>query len=138
MNRPQRLARRQEIRSAEFYGARLVARSGSGDVKGDAYTDTELFEFKHTERLGFRLVLADWLAHVQHALLAHRRPVWEIEYTLPNGSIPRYAVVLDRDDYRGLTRAVESMMDSYEELHRELVELRQAAAVQAVDYMRGV
>ncbi len=48
MDKPQRLARRQESRSATYYGARQTPRSGSGDVKGDAYTETELFEFKHT------------------------------------------------------------------------------------------
>ena len=102
MERPQRLARKQEHRSAEYWGARLVPKSGSGDSKGDAETDTELFEFKHTQQKGFRLVLADWLAHVQHAVVVGKRAVWEIEYTLPDGSIPRYAVVVDRDDYKAL------------------------------------
>ena len=88
MERPQRLARKQEHRSAEYWGARLVPRSGSGDSKGDAETDDELFEFKHTQQKGFRLVLADWLAHVQHAIVVSKRAVWEIEYTLPDGASP--------------------------------------------------
>ena len=102
MKLPQRLARRQEEQAARDYGGRLVPKSGSGDLKGDVETPTELIECKHTEKLGFRLVLADWLAHVQHALLAGKRPVWEIEYTLPDGSTPRYAVVVDRDDYKAM------------------------------------
>ena len=75
MKLPQRLARRQEEQAARDYGGRLVAQSGSGDLKGDVETPDELIECKHTEKLGFRLVLADWLAHVQHALLAGKRPV---------------------------------------------------------------
>jgi hypothetical protein len=102
MDRPQRLARRQESRSAEFYGARLTPASGSRDSKGDAETDSELFEFKHTELQSFRLRVADWLAHVTHAIVAGKRPVWEIEYTNPDGRHPRYAVVIDRDDYLAL------------------------------------
>lgn len=114
MDKPQRLARRQEERAARDYGGRLVAQSGSGDLKGDVSTPDELIECKHTEKLGFRLVLADWLAHVQYALLAGKRPVWEIEYTLPNGSIPRYAVVVDKNDYLALREELESYREVYD------------------------
>jgi hypothetical protein len=96
---PQRLARRQEIRSAAFYGATLVPASGSQDSKGDAATADELFEFKHTEQLAFRLRAADWIRHRTAAVLSGKRPVWEIEYTRPDGTGPEYVVVLDRDDY---------------------------------------
>ena len=113
MERPQRLARKQEHRSAEFWGARPVPRSGSGDLKGDAETDGELFEFKHTEQKGFRLVLADWLAHVQHAIVVSKRAVWEIEYTLPDGSIPRYAVVVDRYDYLAMRDELAGLREVY-------------------------
>lgn len=99
MEKPQRLARRQEVKSAEFYGARLVPASGSGDTKGDAYTDDELFEFKHTERQSFGLRRADFSRHVRAALLTDKRPVWEIEFTSPDGRWPQYIVCLDRDDY---------------------------------------
>lgn len=105
MDRPQRLARRQEIKSAEFYGAQLTPASGSRDSKGDAYTtgdeylSGELFEFKHTERQSFGLRFRDFWRHRQAALLSGRRPVWEIEYTSPAGMHPHYLVVLDRNDY---------------------------------------
>jgi hypothetical protein len=99
---PQRLARRQEIQSAEYYGARVVPMSGSGDRKGDAETATEMFEFKHTSQLGFRLRLADWKAHVRNAVTAGKRPVWEIEYTTADGRSREYVVVVDRDDYVAL------------------------------------
>lgn len=102
MEKPQRLAKRQEIRSAEFYGARLTPASGSGDFKGDAYTDDELFEFKHTERQSFGLRRLDFFQHARAALLADRRPVWEIEYTTPSGGHPQYVVCLDRDDYKSM------------------------------------
>ncbi len=102
MDRPQRLARKQEHRSAEFWGARLVPRSGSGDSKGDAETDDELFEFKHTQQKGFRLTRADWMAHRLHALLVSKRPVLEIEFTYSDGGRPSHVVVVDRDDYKAL------------------------------------
>lgn len=99
MDRPQRLARRHESRSAGVYGARLTPASGSRDAKGDAETDRELFEFKHTELQSFRLRLADLVAHFRHAVVIGKRPVWEIEYTSPDGSGAKHVVVLDRDDY---------------------------------------
>lgn len=99
MDRPQRLARRQERESVNVYGGRLVPRSGSGDQKGDIETGTELIECKHTEQLSYRLRWADWAKHVASALVANRRPVLEVEYTDPLGGHPRYLVVLDRDDY---------------------------------------
>lgn len=99
MDRPQRLAKRQEHRSAGFYGARLTPASGSRDAKGDAATGTELFEFKHTERRSYSLTLASWLMHWHHALLSGKRAVMEIEFTRPDGGDPKYLVVLDRNDY---------------------------------------
>lgn len=99
MDKPQRLAERQERRSADVYGARLTPASGSRDAKGDAETGSELFEFKHTEQLAYRLRIADWLAHARHALLAGKKPVLEIEFTKPDGSCRRHLVVIDRDDY---------------------------------------
>lgn len=99
MDLPQRLARRQEIRSAEFYGAELVPASGSRDSKGDASTATELFEFKHTERQSFGLRVIDFNRHRTAAILSGKRPLWEVEYTSPRGLTPQYVLVVDRDDY---------------------------------------
>jgi hypothetical protein len=96
---PQRLARRQEIRSAAFYGATLVPASGSRDSKGDAATADELFEFKHTERQSFGLRVTDFNRHRTAAVISGKRPVWEIEYTSPRGLTPQYVVCIDRDDY---------------------------------------
>lgn len=102
MDKPQRLAQRQEARSALVYGARLTPASGSRDAKGDAETDRELFEFKHTELQSFRLRVADVLAHIRHAILVGKRPVWEIEFTRTDGTCRHHLVVLDRDDYLAL------------------------------------
>lgn len=104
MDKPQRLARRQESRSADVYGARLTPASGSRDAKGDAETADELFEFKHTQVQSYRLRIADWMAHLRHAILAGKKPVLEIEFTRPDGSCPHYLVVLDRDDYLAMRR----------------------------------
>ena len=109
MNRPQRLARIQESRSAAYYGATLTPASGSGDSKGDARTDTELFEFKHTERKSYGLRYGDFAAHNLHALQSGRRAVMEIEYTDANGLHPHYLVVLGRDDYVALRDRVREL-----------------------------
>ena len=111
MQRPQRLARRQETHSAAVYGGRVVPRSGSGDLKGDILTDAELIECKHTERKSFSVVLADFLKHATHALLQHRRPLLEIEFTDPDGRNAHHLVVLHRDEYLG-------MRDELAHLHR--------------------
>lgn len=99
MELPQRLARKQEIRSAGFYGARLTPASGSRDAKGDAETDDELFEFKHTERQSYGVKLADMLKLTWQAVVAGKRPVLEIEFTKPDGSKPQHFVVIPRADY---------------------------------------
>lgn len=120
MDRPQRLAKRHEIRSAGFYGARLTPASGSRDSKGDAETDTELFEFKHTERQSFGLRWRDFAAHHLHALQAGKRAVMEIEYTDPNGMHPHYLLVITRDDYRALTERVAELEERVTELKDEV------------------
>jgi len=99
MDKPQRLARRQENIAAEYYGGRLVPASGSGNVKGDVETATELIECKHTQQQAYRLRLTDWLVHASHALIAGKRPVLEIEFTDERGLHGRHVVVLSRDDY---------------------------------------
>lgn len=99
MDRPQRLALRQERRGAESYGARLTPASGSRDVKGDAYSDDELIEFKHTERKSFALKLAELMKAATAAILASKRMVFEVEFTRPDGSQPVRFVVLNKDEY---------------------------------------
>lgn len=112
MDKPQRLARRQEQKSADFYGGRLVAASGSGDAKGDIITGTELIECKHTERQSFGLRRLDFFQHARNALLANRRPVWEIEYTDPDGRHPQYVICLDRDDYKAMRDRIAELEDA--------------------------
>ena len=99
MDKPQRLARRQERNAAAAYDGSLVPMSGSGSRKGDVETGTELIECKHTEQRGYRLTLADWARHAMAAILAGKRALWEIEYTDPDGKAPIQLVVLDRNDY---------------------------------------
>ena len=99
MELPQRLAKRQEKEAADVYGGRLVAQSGSGTSKGDVETDDELIECKHTERKSFSLKLDDLLRCARHALLAHKRMVFEVEFTRPDGTWPVRFVVLNKDEY---------------------------------------
>lgn len=109
MDKPQRLADRQEERAAAYYGGRRVSRSGSGDAKGDVITATELIECKHTERLSYGLMYRTFWAHWQNALLAGKRAVMEIEYTSPRGLRPQYLVVLDRDEYKTMAGRIAEL-----------------------------
>lgn len=123
MDRPQRLARQQEGNAAEYYGGRTVARSGSGDVKGDVLTDTEYIECKHTERRSYSLKLAELLTAAKNAILSSRRMVFEVEFTNPRGLQAVRFVVLNRDEYKAL-------VDERDELRREVDALN-------TDIMRG-
>jgi hypothetical protein len=110
MRPPQRRAKRQENRSAEVYGARLTPASGSGAIKGDAYTDDELFEFKCTERQSFGVKLSAWREHLRNALVAHKRAVMEIQFVSPSNGIPLgHLVVLERDDYLNMRATIEGL-----------------------------
>lgn len=120
MDRPQRLAHRQEIRSARYHEGRVTPRSGSGDQKGDVETGSALIECKHTQRKSFSLVLAAFLEHATRALLAHKRAVWEIEFTDPMGHRPQYLVVLDRDDYRSMEVELAELRLRLREMASEL------------------
>ena len=115
MDLPQRLARKQERRSADFYGARLTPASGSRDAKGDAETDDELFEFKHTERLSYGIKMSAWRRHRAAAITSGKRPVMEVEYTRPDGTNPEYVVVLDRDDYVAMRDELAGLRSAHEE-----------------------
>jgi hypothetical protein len=113
VDRPQRLAKRHEQRSADFYGARLTPASGSGTSKGDAASGTELFEFKHTERQSFGLRFRDFSNHHLHALQAGLRAIMEVEYTDPNGLHPHYLLVMTRDDYVAMRDELNELREGH-------------------------
>lgn len=103
MDRPQRLARKQERKGAESYGGRLTPASGSKiDAKADAESDSEFIEFKHTEKKSFGLKLDELLKVARHAILAGKRMVFEVEFTRPDGTWPVRFVVLNKDEYMEL------------------------------------
>lgn len=102
MERPQRLARRQEEVAARDYGGRAVVQSGSGWSKGDVETAAELIECKHTEKKSYSLKLAELLRAARQAILADRRMVFEVEFTQPDGLQPVRFVVLNKDEYIGM------------------------------------
>lgn len=99
MDKPQRLARRQEQQAARSYGGRATPASGSRDAKADVETATELIECKHTERKSYSLKVADLLKLARQAVLASKRMVLEVEFTQPDGSHPVRFVVLNKDEY---------------------------------------
>lgn len=111
MERPQRLARRQERQGAASYGARLTRASGSGDDKGDARGDDELIEFKHTEKKSFYLKLADLIKFSRQAIIAGKRMVVEIEYTLPDGMHPWKFVLLNKDEYIEMKQQIDDLKE---------------------------
>lgn len=99
MDKPQRLAKRQEQEAARSYDGRVTPASGSRDSKGDVESATELIECKHTERASYSLKVADLLKLARQAILRDRRMVLEIEYTRPDGTHPVRFVVLNKDEY---------------------------------------
>jgi len=120
MDRPQRLARRQEQEAARSYGGRATPASGSRDVKGDVYTDNELIECKHTERKSYSLKVADLLKLAKQAIMVGRRMVLEVEFTDPMGLHPVRYVVLNKDEYAEMKAVIASHHADVIELQAEL------------------
>lgn len=111
MDKPQRLARRQERQGAVSYGGRLTPASGSRDAKGDIETDTELIECKHTEWQSFSLKVADLLKAARNAILKNKRMVFEVEFTRPDGTRAIKFVVLNKDEYTELTHELARLRE---------------------------
>jgi hypothetical protein len=118
MDKPQRLARKQEQDRDGSYGGRLVPQSGSGVVKGDRRTDTEYIEYKHTERGSFSLKLTELMKAAREAILASKRMVFEVEFTNTRGMQPIRFVVLNKDEYI----AMREIMAQADETIRQLSE----------------
>lgn len=114
MDRPQRLARRQELEAARSYGGRATPASGSRDSKGDVETATELIECKHTERKSFSLRASELFKHATSAILAGKRMVFEVEFTQPDGGHPWRFVVLNKDEYIEMRDELAQLREVYE------------------------
>lgn len=123
MDKPQRLALRQERDAARSYSGRATPASGSRDSKGDVESDTELIECKHTERASYSLKLADLLKLARQAILRDRRMVLEIEYTKPDGTRAIKFVVLNKDEYTAMTDEIADLHEKVTELRAELTRL---------------
>jgi hypothetical protein len=111
MDRPQRLARRQEQVAARSYGGRAVPQSGSGWSKGDVETPTELIECKHTERKSYSVKLADLMTFARRAIMVSKRMVLELEFTQPDGLHPVRFVVLNKDEYTEMKHDLERLRE---------------------------
>lgn len=94
--------------AARSYGGRATPASGSGDVKGDVYTENELIECKHTERKSYSLKVADLLKLARQAIMVGRRMVLEVEFTDPMGLRPVRFVVLNKDEYTEMKAVIAS------------------------------
>lgn len=115
MDKPRRLARRQEKDGAGSYGARLTPMSGAGaNAKGDAESATEHIEFKHTERISYSLKLKELMTTARDAILAHKRMVFEIEFTRPDGFDAVRFVVLNKDEYVAMKERLEQLWSKIE------------------------
>lgn len=98
MDRPQRLARKQEDLTAKRHGGRVTPASGSGEaIKNDVRNAEWSFEVKSTSQKGYRLD-RQMLRQVEGNALADGHRMAMVVAFLANGPTKRY-VVMTEDDF---------------------------------------
>lgn len=101
MDKPQRLARKEEVRTARLHGGRATPASGSGDtVKNDVRTREWSFEVKSTSQLGYHLNRDALKIAEKNALSDGRRMAFIVAFLRNPGQKngARY-VVMSEDDF---------------------------------------
>lgn len=107
MDKPQRLARKEEQRTAELHGGRVTPASGSGPaVKNDVRNTGWSFEVKSTSKLSYSL-RRDLIAQVEgNALADGRRMAMIVSFAPVTGTSPgqygnraRRYVLTTEDDF---------------------------------------
>lgn len=129
MDKPQKLARKAEQKTAELHGGRVTPGSGSGQaVKNDVRNDDWSFEVKSTQALSFTLTRQALARANENALSDGRRMAFVVDF-LPHKTLPprvragRY-VVLDEDDFIEMEqelRVLRNLQEKHEALWRELI-----------------
>jgi hypothetical protein len=113
VDKPQRLALKQEQLTAELHGGRLTPASGTGrGVKNDVRTPEWSIEVKSTSGLGYRID-RDTLQRSEHnALKDGRRLLFVIAFLWP-GRAKRY-VIMSEDDHLEREAELARLRDFYE------------------------
>lgn len=77
---PQKRGRRLEGPMAKSYDARLHPNSGAGKIKNDASNTEQMFEFKTTDKKGYRLTTDELLKLFTSATQVDKEPVFVIDF----------------------------------------------------------
>ena len=100
MDRPQRLARKQERETARLHGGRVTPASGSGYVKNDVTSQEWSFEVKSTEQKGYRITREALERAGRNAREDGKRMAFVISFI--TGLTSQRYVVISEDDYSEL------------------------------------
>lgn len=107
MDRPQRLAQRQEQLTAQLHGGRVTPASGSGStVKNDVRNDDWSIEVKSTSAKSYSLSKDVLAAAEKNALSDGRKMALVVSFVPPRSTATRATryVVLSEDDFLELTQ----------------------------------
>lgn len=107
MDRPQRLARRQESVTATKHGGRVTPASGSGSVKNDIRNTEWSLEVKSTSKRSYSVSLDTLAKAEKNALEDGRRMALVLAFLTPGKPAKRYVLVAE-DDYLELTHGLEA------------------------------
>lgn len=109
MDRAHRIARKQEVLTADRHGGRGTPASGSGDtVKNDVRNPDWSFEVKTTTKSSYSLALGTFETAETNALRDGRRAAMVIAYDKGLGHRPRRLVVIDEDDFIEMTNGAKT------------------------------
>jgi hypothetical protein len=104
VDRPQRLARKSEEKTAELHGAKLTPGSGSRNhTKNDAANEKWSYEVKSTSAKGYRLEHETLVTADHNAALDGHTMALIVDFIRSRGSVPSYVprrfVVMTEDDF---------------------------------------
>lgn len=114
MDRPQRLARKQEDETAKRHGGRVTSASGSGEVvKNDVRNATWSFEVKSTSGLGYRLNQEYLYYAERNALTDGRRMAFVVAFLNPTTRKAKRYVVTTEDDFLEREQELADLWERY-------------------------
>lgn len=113
MDKPQRLALKQEQLTAELHGGRLTPASGTGRAaKNDVRTPEWSIEVKSTSGLGYRLDRATLQRSEHNALKDGRRLLFVVAFLWP-GRSRRYVLMTEEDHLEREARIAQLEEDAW-------------------------
>lgn len=120
MDRPQRLARKQENLTAEKHGGQVTPASGSGrTVKNDVRNHEWSIEVKSTSALSYSLKAETLVLAEKHALVDGRRMALVVAFVGRMLARPRRYVVTTEDDFLEREQEIETLKQAVKRLDEE-------------------